>query len=69
MVTCSISNRVKPPLVTSLEPVGMIGARSADSIKASGQIAPRKQAGHMTAPDQGTDNVAENSCTVGAVHT
>jgi hypothetical protein len=52
MANRSISNRAKPPNVTGSKPAGMYGARSADTIKASGHDAPRKQAGHMTAPEQ-----------------
>ena len=53
MVTCPISNdRTKPQVVTGHESAAMIGARFADTIRASGHTAPRKQAGHMIAPDR-----------------
>jgi len=69
MATCRISNRVKPLLVTGLEPVGMYGARPADTIKASGHDRPHRKAGHMTAPNQLAGARQKNPCNAGAVHT
>jgi hypothetical protein len=66
MANRSISNnRAKPPVVMGSEPVGMYGARLADTIKASGHDAPRPKAGHMTAPQSVAEHVKKNLATWG----
>jgi hypothetical protein len=68
MATGQTGDREIPQVVTHFERVGMIGARSADTIKARGHAAPQPETGHMTAP-QNRSRHQENPCTKGAVHT
>ena len=51
MATGHTGDREIPQIVTRPERVGMIGARSADTIRARGHEAPHREAGHMTAPE------------------
>jgi hypothetical protein len=44
------------------------GSRLSDFIRASGQKAPRKQAGHMTAADQSVRNVKKSLANRGRPH-
>lgn len=52
-----------------LERVGLVGATSADRIRASGHACRIKQAGHMAAPDRYNVRSEITSCEVGVVHT
>jgi hypothetical protein len=52
-----------------LERVGLVGATSADRIRASGHACRIKQAGHMAAPDRYNVKSEITSCEVGVVHT
>ena len=67
MATGQSNEQQNPGRVMTLVVTEVIGSSSADHIMASGQV-PRKQAGHMTAPDRGKIT-SESPCNAGAVHT
>jgi hypothetical protein len=56
-----------PIMGRGFKPAELIGTQSADHIRASGHE-PRKQAGHMTAPDR-VASASKSPCAARAVHT
>jgi hypothetical protein len=66
----SVIRRIERNLTASAgsNPDQLIRPRSAESIKASGQIRPYRKAGHMTASDH-LLITRKNSCKSGAIHT
>ncbi len=61
MATGQTGDREIPQIVTRLERGGVIGARSADTIRARGQTAPHREAGHMTAPETAVNYITKKT--------